>query len=355
MSPSGGGEDPQDSGNLIADTNGPITVLDNSRHNAFGGGYQRTNGDLVQVWREGPTHDVATGPTDRGQLYESVSADDGATWGTPAVFYTDSSGELDARDPTVARLANGDLLCTFFLHSGAETGDAIVAYAMKSTDQGATWGSPVPLNAGLAAWDAVSNPPVELANGDILVPCYGKVALGGGAKQSVTVTKSTDGGASFGSAVTVGNGPSDGRDYQEPALLLDPATGDLLCVMRTNGANFYVSRSTDDGATWSAPTDIGFASNGRPCLGYITRGATVLMYRAAAAMHYRTSWDFGQTWTASAVILDNTDSQKSAYAQLVEASEDVLAVFYFMQQSETEADARFTYLHPTDLDGVLPA
>ena len=320
-----------------------VTIIDNTRHNAFGGGYLRNNGDLVAVWREAPFHNVSTG-ADRGTIHQSVSTDDGATWGAPSVLYTDTAGELDARDPTVFRTDDGTLVLAFFLHSGVGTLDGIRSYVLRSTDDGATWSAPIPVPTALTQWDVTANPPVQLADGTLVIAAYGRFNLGGGGKQSVTVSRSTDDGATWSHLATVIDAEAEGniRSYQEPALDVDPWTGDLLCVMRTDDAGFRTSRSTDDGATWSDVVALGIG-NGRPCLGRITRGGLVMLYRTAAEMTMTTSWDHGVTWTTP-VRFDNTDSQKSAYAQLVEVATDTLAVFYYMQQAEELADGRFAYL-----------
>lgn len=66
--------------------------------------------------------------------------------------------------------------------------------------------------------------------------------------------------------VTVVAAHDKGGGYGDPALGVDPASGDLVCVM-THGEGLWeavpgshayitVSRSSDGGATWSAPQDI---------------------------------------------------------------------------------------------------
>lgn len=84
---------------------------------------------------------------------------------------------------------------------------------------------------------------------------------------SVVCKRSTDGGKTWSEAVTIAEGnKSEGTTYGDPAIVLDRNTGKLICVYsgdtgffvstRYNRAGFYVSESSDNGKTWTAPRAI---------------------------------------------------------------------------------------------------
>ena len=256
-------------------------------------------------------------------------------------------GTLDARDPTLTRLDGGTIVCTFFLHDGT----AATAYTMRSTDNGATFDTPVEVTTSLTETVGVSGPVVELSDGTLLVALYGTDATM--TLQSAVCCRSTDDGDTWAELATIGDGDGDGRHYQEPYLvLLD--NSDLLCLLRTDGAGatHYSSRSTDDGASWTSPAATGVTGDGRPAAVQLSNGALVFTYRTITVQALRTSWDHGATWTAASGI--GTAGQWGAYAQPVEiGTSKKCAVVYALQASETEADVFFTYVYPYEVDDPL--
>ncbi|MCX6993199.1 MAG: sialidase family protein [Kiritimatiellaeota bacterium] len=79
-------------------------------------------------------------------------------------------------------------------------------------------------------------------------------------KTRVWVMHSTDKGKTWNYLTTVVYDPKIGQEsFCEPALLQLP-NKDILCFMRTGGGNkytpLYLSRSTDEGKTWSKPAPI---------------------------------------------------------------------------------------------------
>lgn len=84
---------------------------------------------------------------------------------------------------------------------------------------------------------------------------------------SVVAKRSTDGGTTWSDMVTIAQGNSaTGATFGDPAVVLDRNSGDLVAVFsgtngffastKTNRAEFYTSRSSDNGVTWSTPANI---------------------------------------------------------------------------------------------------
>lgn len=89
--------------------------------------------------------------------------------------------------------------------------------------------------------------------------------LGGNHKIDVLVKKSTDGGATWGNAITVAAGDGStaaGYGYGDAAVA-QAANGDIVCLMAAGNTSYGsgmlhigYTKSTDGGATWSSPIDI---------------------------------------------------------------------------------------------------
>ena len=89
--------------------------------------------------------------------------------------------------------------------------------------------------------------------------------LGSSHKIDVLVKKSTDGGATWGDAVTVAAGDGStaaGYGYGDAAVA-QAANGDIVCLMAAGNTSYGngmlhigYTKSSDGGATWSAPVDI---------------------------------------------------------------------------------------------------
>jgi len=221
---------------------------------------------------------------------------------------------------------------------------------MKSTDNGNTWGSPIMVGTSFTSTTAVSGPVVELANGDLIMAVYGR-NVNDPNYYSVHSLKSTDGGNTWGSEATIGNGIADSLYYAEPNLVLLP-NGNLLALIRdvTTGSKIYSSISTDSGATWSAPT-VAFNGTGAPRVILLHSGNLLAVYRSYGGANstkgvaYRISTDNGATWTSDAqeAYLDIA-TYLMDYASPFEVANGWVAVAYGDAAGSTNGDIRIKYL-----------
>ncbi len=164
----------------------------------------------------------------------------------------------------------------------------------------------------------------------------------------VVCRTSTDNGKTWTPAVTVVPHDETGG-YGDPALVVDKKSGDVICIMThgnglwqstpDNHATVMVSRSSDNGATWSKPFNISDAffstdsvsdkpikgitlfatsgkalqtEDGRLMFVAVVRGPKPKSHLYVQAVY---SDDGGYTWTASPAITDN-DGDESKIVEL---------------------------------------
>lgn len=276
-------------------------------HNAFPGACLLPNGNHLVAYQHSDQHAATTGKVE--------------------AFVVNPSTLAVVSGPTILRSAPagwnlGDVSCwrdgadVYMLWNESSTPGAsnintvVNVYLMKSSDNAATWGSPVAIgigfdsnSAGVAgAYGIAANPVRIKSNGDWLLPVYGydnKVSLTTG---YVKIRKSSDKGATWTTLATI-NPPSGSFDETE-LLILD--TGRIVCVMRTfpsgGGTHLYSCYSDDGGSTWTTPTLMLSNAGGRPSLHQTSTGAVLLMYRymvggtTSGYTHLVTSLDRCATW-----------------------------------------------------------
>lgn len=312
-------------------------------HQGFPGLTIMSNGDLLVAYRESTNHDVVNG-TNRGILKGKTSSDDGATWSSAFTIHDDSGDEYDTRDTALLTLANGRVLACLYMRSAPPPAPIVTKEGITYSDDNASTWTDVALTNSFTDWAVPAGGGVQLANGDVLWPLYGQDS--GDSRQSVRVSKSTDNGATWSALAEVADGQSDGRSYQEPSLLL-LANGNVVCFMRTSVDLFYTSTSTDNGATWSTPTSTGVSGSGRPLPLLTSTGKIVMPYRVGAAapngalLAY--SDDDGATWT-SKVVFDLTTGRNYVYSQMAEISPTAIAIAYAYDDKGTASGNNGTVL-----------
>jgi hypothetical protein len=157
----------------------------------------------------------------------------------------------------------------------------------------------------------------RLEGDDVRVPAFEWEAY----KYRTFLVRSTDRGRTWDYVTTIARDPEIGiESFCEPWLLRLP-DGELLCFMRTGGymsaekyTPIYLSRSRDDGATWSAPvpiTDRGVMPRAR----LLDNGVIALSYgRNGCWLAF--SLDMGHTWTGHFCYAANPSYENNHLAVL---------------------------------------
>lgn len=322
------------------------TVTDDTKYNAWPSIARMQDGRLILVYTKGDTHHLDETGKAVAKIGTEILGGD-VSWGTEADVYDDPSVWVSATG--VAVLSTGRVIVSGFY--GAYASNPLDgAFITYSDDDGATWSSIVVVNSTLSSYSYGSGGVVELANGDLLQCVEGKNT--GDTYSRMVVLKSTDQGATWGSQVTIATGT---RNYYEACpILLDD--GSLLVMLRTSDAagDIYQSTSTDDGATWSAPT-LAFAGHGQPNIIQLPSGTLLSLTRENKTTGTGGTWaytsvDRGVTWSA-AIDVDLTPYEME-YADAVQLLDGrILGVEGYQPTSSTSnSDIKQVYM----LEGSVP-
>ena len=272
------------------------------------------NGDLFCVFYAGyghvslPRNDCPRG----GRICGVRSADEGRTWSAPRVLY---DGPFDDRDPHIAQMRDGSVVCSFFTYRPQPDGKVLCDTCLVTSSDGGETFAPEP-RVVASGWPS-SAPVRELPDGTRLLGVYredGAMAYGG-------VIRSTNGGQTWCEPIPIGKGSGVRLDAETDFVRLKDGT--LFAALRGDRVNMHSATSPDGGFTWSPVKDLGFPGH-CPHFTRLSTGAMLLTHRLPlTALHV--SRDEGKTWRGPYQI----DATPGAYASTVELTDGtVLAAYY---------------------------
>ena len=205
------------------------------------------------------------------------SSDGGHTWGEHRIEASPRAGDKSVYNPSLLRLANGDILFLVVVYHHLVWTEPLVASGIlrRSTDGGRTFGPPA------AVWDhlpygGANNTLIQLSNGRIVKPVESVTVWGGPKDNHLTgCYYSDDNGHSWVAPTSWIKLPLRGGLEGHAAETRD---GRLLMAMRTQIGSIFISESSDGGVTWSKPQTSGLrAPESMPCLVRIPGTRDLLM------------------------------------------------------------------------------
>lgn len=236
------------------DDNLPVTptfVANTSTFDAFGVLGKLANGTLLYAYREGASH---VGAADFGILRYRTSTDGGATWSAATTIATEASVDLRNLGGGVTPTGRFVIFYTRYNPAGAVSYSVASRY---SDDNGATWSSPYTLTTTGMTNAHPHGALIRTDDGQLLMSWYGDDAT----TFYSYVAKSTDDGATWSAPIVVISGlaatASNSRFTESSFVAL--GGGVVLGLVRAdNGTAFTQVISTDNGANWSSQGQVTF-------------------------------------------------------------------------------------------------
>lgn len=344
----------------------PLTTEPNYR--AFGTLAKMANGTIRAVWRAGnqhapDTHDTAplAAMSDIGVIQYSDTTDNGLTWTTAATLYTYPDVNQNIQTTQIMVTAAGTVLLFFDLTWADHSVHTPVSepnqdYVMRSTDNGATFGSPILIPDAFDFYAEQSNPPVQLSAGNtnanrLLMSSYGVTNGRYAGASFVTICKSDNDGVTWAKLAEVPMMAGGNQNLGEPSLVYISDSLVVCFIRQIDTGGVARSVSTDGGATWSVPLNVireyptGYAVGSSPSAIYSPTRQTILLLGRAQIVNtvgkrhaVWTSLDNGVTW-APPVQLDEGKQLQPVYGGLYEYSPGKLLCVYFNEENVAYLDA----------------
>ena len=269
----------------------PWRLIADRGYNAFPGIARLPDKSLLvgfqKAWKHGVSNDTS--------IVGIKSSDRGRSWGAEREIAPRISTK-DSRGSNFLITQAGTLLMTYFSHDG---GTDIDAFVRRDTScSGLGFGSPITPTVGFTLWSATAAPPVELSNGRLLLPIYGLDTSQ--TFESVEVISSTDDGATWGSPVRALDGQALSKRYNEAQIVKISGTypTETLHMYVRNDTDNRIDKciSTDSGATWGAASTVKTGLSGQPTIFKASSGTYYLMCRQTTG-----NWRGVMYWSADSV------------------------------------------------------
>jgi hypothetical protein len=292
-----------------------------------------SDGRLMAVFYAGYGH-VAL-PCERlpkgGRISYCISSDEGRTWTEPKTLY---DGPDDDRDPSIAQLDSGLLVCNFFslrkLESPGRRWKGMGTWIVTSDDLGETWSEPRRIYD-----DYYCSAPIrQLSDGRLVLGLYKETP----ASAQGAVGISDDGGRTWKPPVDIDNG---GVRLDAETDVIELKDGTLYAAQRP--AMCY-SVSRDRGESWTVSQPMGFPGH-CPYFLRTADGIILLAHRVpSTSLHY--SLDECKTWSENVLV----DTVGGAYPSMVNLKDGSVLIVYYEEGSGSNIRAKRFRATPSGIE-----
>ncbi len=279
----------------------PVSVSARSDSASDGDPFLATDGSghWVTVWSTNGTYNVGGTGTDN-DLFTQRSTDNGVTW-SPMVLMN-STGTGDLATDYAAMLAPDGLGNWVAVY--ASEGDVLVT---RSTDAGDSWTTPAALHPNAELGSSVYlRPQIVSGTAGTLVAAWSTTdALGGsiGTDYDLVVSTSTDSGVNWTAPSPLNTTAATDTGDDRYLRLASDGVGTFVAVWRSNeniggttgtDNDLFVSRSADNGVTWSSPALLNPSGEGIIGIEDFNEFPAAIAYNGAG------TW--GAVWTSSGAV-----------------------------------------------------
>lgn len=245
------------------------------------------------------------------RLFMTVSRDYGATWSAPTRISGSASVVTTSLFASQIACDHKGNVYAVYQDDQPTIGGQTDVYFVRSGDYGATWSSPVRMDADSIGVADTLNPVIVTDGSGRVVVAYQDSRNGAPVKPDIFARTSSDYGLSFGSETRIDTNAGAGAAVDSLPMLATDDWGRMYIAWSSGPAfgavlDIYFSRSTDGGVTWSSPiqlngTNGGFGGAGANIVAN-TSGVVIVAYHdvkfglGTGDTYIARSTDFGATF-----------------------------------------------------------
>lgn len=254
-------------GHVATEAVAPTAIVSDAKYNSFAGVVKCPNGDILGGYRKGSSHTV--GGAGAG-LYTIRSTDGGATWGTPSIVANDPT--YDYGTATLSDIGGGRIALVTWLRPNA--GGLPIVNGTRiyiSTDNGMTWAAPITVDTG--AWlgkYSVSESPLIYFGGAYYIGVWGENAGTPTNSYRAGILRSVDLATWTQVADFYDDGHGSTQSFNEVGVAV--VNTSLVAIVRSEMTASMWTSTSADGTTWTTPE--------------IARGASVSAPKAVVSSLY---------------------------------------------------------------------
>jgi len=324
------------------------------------------DGRIMAVWMRFIKSPLAGNDHAPNQLVSAYSGDGGLTWNEPRLLVEPEAGDVNVYNPSILRLPSGEILFFYYRHLQLawEKPFSTAAYLRRSTDNGLTFG-PTEEVWHDQPYSVACNRLIRLRSGRLLMP-NGETLIWGGPKdnQKTTCLFSDDDGRHWRRSEARITLPLRGALEAQAA---EAGDGTLVISLRTQLGSPFITRSDDQGETWTKPQTSGLKSpESATAMAGMPDGRLLLVWNHSdfdpafdhlgrrSPLSWAVSSDAGRSWSYRGDLETDRNTEFSNPSILFLNSGKVLITYHQSPMENPEPPGRLGRSKITLAGSILP-